>query len=216
MWAKTSLAWTLDSIVSLANGSRIATLTCMKTLVLWGALTLAPVGFVATVSAQTSLARAPVKWPTIRAGDDEGSFDARIAAAQYLLRARGFYKGRADGIYGAKTVAAVKAFQRKNKLFVDGVAGPQTLRKLVVTVKLGSKGDAVRAAQILARPAMNHIGGTPNMGLELDGTYGRETEGAVSFAQAAVGDPEELIKPDGIMGPRSWCLLLGGEVVGRD
>ncbi len=154
-----------------------------------------------------------MKWPTIRANNE--SFDTSIAAVQYLLRARGFYKGRADGIYGAKTTAAVKAFQRKNKLFVDGVAGPQTLRKLVVTVKRGSKGDAVRAAQILVRDSMDHVGGTPNMGLEVDGTFGRETEDAVSFAQAAIGNPEELLKPDGIMGPRSWCLLLGGKVVGR-
>ena len=190
----------------------------MKTLILWGALALAPVGLVTTVSAQTSLMKAPVKWPTIRplGEGDLDSFEAEVAAVQYLLRARGFYKGRADGIFGTKTIAAIKAFQRKNKLFVDGVAGPQTLRKLVVTVKRGSKGDAVRAAQILARDATGHEGQTPNGGLEVDGTFGRETQDAVSFAQAAVGNPEELIKPDGIMGPRSWCLLLGGRVVGRE
>lgn len=31
------------------------------------------------------------------------------------------------GIYGSKTVSAVKYFQRKNGLTVDGIAGPKTL-----------------------------------------------------------------------------------------
>ena len=190
----------------------------MKTFVLWCALAAAPVVFVAPASAQkaTNLMKAPVKWPTIKQGvsDNDISFDQRVAAVQYLLRARGFYKGRADGIYGPKTLASVKAFQRKNRLKADGVAGPQTLPKLVVTVKRGSTGDAVRAAQILARSAMGHEGQTPNGALEVDGTYGRETERAVKIAQQCENQMEEHLHEDGIMGTRSWCLLLGGEVVG--
>ena len=192
----------------------------MKTLTLWCALLAAPVAFVVPVRAQgaTNLLKAPVKWPTIRPDDDieNGSFDTRIAAVQYLLRARGFYKGRADGIYGAKTIAAVKASQRANGLKADGIAGPRTLPKLVVTVKRGSKGDAVRAAQILVRNSWGHNGETPNMGLEADGTFGKETEDAVKFAQETSNQFKDYLRVDGTMGPRSWCLLLGGSVVGSE
>ena len=38
----------------------------------------------------------------------------------------GYIVGNADGVYGDKTVAAVKAFQTNNGLTVDGVAGEQT------------------------------------------------------------------------------------------
>jgi hypothetical protein len=42
-------------------------------------------------------------------------------------RARG---GLPDGIYGAETEAAVRAFQRQNQLLTDGVAGRITLQQL--------------------------------------------------------------------------------------
>ena len=188
----------------------------MKTLFLWGALALAPAGLVSPTGAhcQANLVKAPLKWPSIDSGTDEGSFDARVAAVQYLLRARGLYKGKVDGIYGAKTVAAMKAFQHRNGLKADGVAGPKTLPRLVVNVKRGSKGDAVRAAQILARQAGDEMGGSPNGGLEVDGTYGAETQKAVKIAQGWENDMETHLVEDGVMGTRSWCLMLGGTVVG--
>ena len=188
----------------------------VKTLFLRGALALAPAGFVAPTVAhcQANLVKAPLKWPSIQVSSDEGSFDARVAAVQYLLRARGLYKGKIDGLYGSKTIAAVKAFQHKNGLKADGVAGSKTLPRLVMTVKRGSKGDAVRAAQILARQAGDDMGGTPNGGLVVDGTYGAETQKAVKVAQGWENDMETHLVEDGVMGPRSWCLMLGGTVVG--
>ncbi|PQV64018.1 Peptidoglycan-binding (PGRP) domain of peptidoglycan hydrolases-containing protein [Abditibacterium utsteinense] len=154
---------------------------------------------------------APVKWPTIRAGDD---YAPRVAPIQYLLRGRGFYKGPIDGVFGAKTLAAVKAFQRKNKLKADGVLGARTLPKLVQVVKRGSHGDAVRAAQILARNAMGHNGELPYAALEADGFFGATTEKAVKWAQATRNQFEDRLAENGVMTPRSWCLMLGGEVIG--
>lgn len=37
-----------------------------------------------------------------------------------------------DGDFGAKTTAAVDAYQTKNKLTVDGIVGPKTWDKLLV------------------------------------------------------------------------------------
>lgn len=46
---------------------------------------------------------------------------------QILLNSLGYDCGTADGKYGNKTEAAVKAFQENNGLLADGIAGPQTL-----------------------------------------------------------------------------------------
>lgn len=184
-------------------------------LVLLGATT--PI-FHASVEAapESKLLRAPLKWPAFREIRTLKSFDNRVAAIQYLLRARGVYRGKIDGIFGPQTTRAVKAFQKQRGLRVDGVAGPQTLPKLVLTVKQGSRGDAVRAAQILARVATGHNGETPNAGLGVDGTFGAETRKAIQYAQACENDVEQMLLIDGLMGPRSWCLMLGGSIVGSE
>lgn len=50
-----------------------------------------------------------------------------VRAIQAALKSRGFYTGQVDGIAGKLTREAVKAFQKKNGLRVDGIAGPVTL-----------------------------------------------------------------------------------------
>lgn len=49
-----------------------------------------------------------------------------VHLVQWKLQQWGYYKGNIDGVYGAKTVQAVRFFQRRNGLKVDGVVGPQT------------------------------------------------------------------------------------------
>lgn len=48
----------------------------------------------------------------------------------------------ADGIFGAKTLEALKDFQAKNDLIADGFAGPKTLDKLFETPKITSEKSA--------------------------------------------------------------------------
>jgi murein DD-endopeptidase MepM/ murein hydrolase activator NlpD len=64
------------------------------------------------------------------AGSALAAGEARVAALQVALRAKGVYAGSVDGIDGATTRAAVAALQRRRRLAVDGVAGPRTLRAL--------------------------------------------------------------------------------------
>ena len=58
-----------------------------------------------------------------------GSRGPDVEAAQLALTRAG-YPTAVDGIYGAKTMAAVREFQRANSLEADGIAGPATWRKL--------------------------------------------------------------------------------------
>lgn len=60
----------------------------------------------------------------------EALSSSQIKTMQTKLKNWGYYTGKVDGIYGAKTKAAVKAFQRKNGLAVDGVVGKKTLAAL--------------------------------------------------------------------------------------
>src|SRR5436190_16795058 len=64
--------------------------------------------------------------------------DPVVAAAQGSLLSRGLYAGPIDGLHGPATDAAVRAAQRRARIVVDGVVGPQTRRALSLR-ELGSR-----------------------------------------------------------------------------
>ncbi|MCX7842339.1 MAG: spore cortex-lytic enzyme [Clostridia bacterium] len=59
-----------------------------------------------------------------------GSRGQEVIDIQAKLYKWGYYKGIVDGKYGYKTYLAVRSFQKKNGLKVDGIAGPKTLAAL--------------------------------------------------------------------------------------
>ncbi len=63
----------------------------------------------------------------------QGSSGATVKKIQQKLKNWGYYKGSVDGVYGAKTTAAVKYFQRKNGLTADGIVGAKTLAALGIS-----------------------------------------------------------------------------------
>ena len=72
-----------------------------------------------------------------------GSRGDEVKQIQEKLKRWGYYNGSVDGIYGSKTLEAVKSFQRKNGLTVDGVAGPKTLSAMGITSSSsGSSGSS--------------------------------------------------------------------------
>ncbi len=67
---------------------------------------------------------------TIETLSKYGSRGNEVTQIQTKLKRWGYYNGSIDGIYGSKTLEAVKYFQRKNGLTVDGIAGPATLKAM--------------------------------------------------------------------------------------
>jgi len=59
-----------------------------------------------------------------------GSRGEEVRTIQTKLKRWGYYTGSVDGIYGSGTLAAVKKFQKKNGLTVDGIAGKKTLEAM--------------------------------------------------------------------------------------
>lgn len=72
-------------------------------------------------------------YPVCQALSKYGSRGEEVKQIQSKLKAWGYYDGGVDGIYGSKTFEAVKKFQRKNGLSVDGIAGQKTLSALGIT-----------------------------------------------------------------------------------
>lgn len=67
---------------------------------------------------------------TVFALSKYGSRGEEVKQIQTKLKRWGYYNGSIDGIYGTKTLNAVKSFQRKNGLTVDGIAGNNTLNAM--------------------------------------------------------------------------------------
>ena len=60
----------------------------------------------------------------------QGSSGNVVKTMQQKLKNWGYYNGAVDGIFGSKTKEAVKYFQKKNGLKVDGIVGNETLKAL--------------------------------------------------------------------------------------
>ena len=67
-----------------------------------------------------------------------GSRGNEVKQIQTKLKRWGYYNGSIDGIYGSQTLSAVKWFQSKNGLAVDGIAGPKTLAAMGITTSATS------------------------------------------------------------------------------
>lgn len=107
-------------------------------------------------------ARLPVKAAVYR----QGSTGETVRQIQTNLKKWGYYSGAVDGIYGSQTTQAVKSFQRKNGLSVDGVAGTQTLAALGLSSggSGGGTGGSSNDLYLLARIISAEARGEPYKG----------------------------------------------------
>jgi peptidoglycan hydrolase-like protein with peptidoglycan-binding domain len=147
-------------------------------------------------------------WPEISRHDKAHP----VPTLQYLLRHHG-HTIAVDGEFGPKTDAAVRSFQQKHNLAVDGVVGPATWGALIVEVRQGDSGDAVRGVQ--EEFQYRDLSGLPGHGLAVDGEFGPQTDAAVrGWQQFLRGADEPSMAVDGRVGPMTWQSLVSGMYAG--
>lgn len=111
---------------------------------------------------------------------------------QRELALRGFDPGPIDGIPGRNTIAALKAFQRKARIAVDGVYGPQTAKALF--------GETHRAKAPVGLPWMELL--ARKMGLH-EALHTRKLSDFLRSDGKTLGDPSKL----------PWCGDLAETVI---
>ena len=95
-----------------------------------------------------------------------GSRGDEVKQIQTKLKNWGYYNGSIDGIYGSKTVEAVKYFQRKNGLTADGIAGTKTLSAMGINNSGSSGATASNDSNLnlLSRLIFGEARGEPYVG----------------------------------------------------
>ena len=102
----------------------------------------------------------------------KGSSGAVVTQIQTKLKSWGYYTGSVYGVYGSGTERAVRAFQQKNGLAVDGKAGTQTLAAMGLSAGSGgntgnsggSGGASSSQVDLLARLISAEARGEPYSG----------------------------------------------------
>lgn len=142
--------------------------------------------------------RSSLCWPKV----ERGAKGPRVVALQYLLRSRG-YKLMTDGNFAFATESAVRRFQAKNKLQIDGKVGWQSWEAITPKLRRGGSGSAVLALQTLLVQAGQKV--------VRDGKFGLATEKAIGDFQKPIG----LLGNDGRVDDGEWCYLVGGRLDGE-
>jgi peptidoglycan hydrolase-like protein with peptidoglycan-binding domain len=141
----------------------------------------------------------------------EGSKGDAVKELQKLLLDKGYYdtcekeadKSVIDGIFGKTTTSAVKFFQARVFLTVDGIVGNRTWRALfknapvdMPILKLNStNAELVKTVQQILIFSGDYQG-------IIDGQFGAKTLSAVKALQKRTG-----LTADGIVGDRTWFEL---------
>ncbi len=133
----------------------------------------------------------------------QGLCGPEVEYLQRQLQAAGFFEGTVDGVFDARTKAAVMAFQRARGLEVNGIAGPKTWAALDTRRGTGlrpilKRGDCEPAVLVLQKVLASHGFDAGSQ----DGRFSPETERAVMAFQRAKG-----LEADGIVGPKTWNAL---------
>lgn len=152
----------------------------------------------------------------------EGCSGKTVKDIQAFLQQQDFYSGVLDGIYGAKTAAAITSFQRSHNLTDDGVVDAKTwvalldaythasqrIRKsedvlaaydpnTALTLFYGVQGAAVQAIQIFLNEQNYYTG-------NIDGIYGSSTRAAVLAFQYSHAD----LDAHGNVDQKTWQALV--------
>ena len=120
-----------------------------------------------------------------------GSTGSEVAQLQTMLTKLGYYSGNITGHAGEKTVEAIRAFQKKNGLTQDGIAGSATMNKLRTLIdpgytppaeekKADQSAENVKAAQSKLKELGLYNG-------QITGNIGSKTKAAIKAFQKKYG-----------------------------
>ena len=146
------------------------------------------------------------KWTTFR--QSKTNYQG-VRAMQYLLKYDGFLNDKADGYFGANTLAAVKAAQRHYGLVVDGVCGTNTWNKLVYLVSRSTysskKNISLAAKYVLSARYGYRVLDYNNY------VYDTQTEACVADFQRKSGVINISGITSGVVGHTTWRYLVGSD-----
>lgn len=80
---------------------------------------------------------------------ETGLTSTQVRTVQTKLKNWGYYTGTVDGIYGAKTRAAVVKFQKRNNLTADGIVGSKTAAALGMSLSSQNSNDLYQLAKCI-------------------------------------------------------------------
>lgn len=140
---------------------------------------------------------------------EENATGLKVTLFQSALKQLNFYFGAIDGVFGAKTKAALIKFQQLySHLPSNGIVDAQTILQLDEDVWLsgkevlreGSTGEEVKVLQEI-------FSAYDLQTLTIDGYFGRKTKAAVIWFQQNWG-----LTADGIVGKQTWTGLYRHQV----
>ena len=132
---------------------------------------------------------------------NRGSNDPAVRDLQQALKTLGHDPGAIDGVFGASTEGAVKAFQQAREITADGIVGRVTWINIdeadqsEPVLRMGSSGLPVRRLQSRMSAVGFEVGG-------VDGRFGAKTEQAVKQLQQ-----QSELGADGVVGAKTWAIV---------
>lgn len=140
-----------------------------------------------------------------------------VAALQFLLQRGGHGAGRADGLFGPLTRAAVRRAQSAAGIAVDGLAGPATIRSLRGGGAASGESGPVRFARPVGGPIGDGFGAPRGGGRTHDGLdfpvpfgtrIGAAGRGTTIFAGYNYGGYGNLVVIQHRLGYTTWYAHL--------
>lgn len=130
--------------------------------------------------------------PRQRAGEVGGP----VKRTEKVLKELGFDKVKVDGLYDARTARAVRAFQRKHDLGVNGEVGGLTLKRMK---KVLADRQKVEKPPVISRPSpnFNSRDGADIDTVVLHHTAGSTAAGAISTMRSAGISSHYVVDKDG-------------------
>lgn len=138
----------------------------------------------------------------------EGDRSPEVTDVQTRLRSLKLDVDDEPGHFGASTKSAVRTFQQRRGILVDGIVGPHTWSQLVeASWRLGDRGLYLKQPMMRGDDVLMLQGRLNALGFDAgreDGIFGDDTAAAVREFQKEYGVAE-----DGIFGPVSYAALQG-------